>query len=73
MSNIKAGDRIRIKERPDWLMPVGYKLAKVEGTVSEVLEDPKGYIRVLLDKDSNTTGMDTSMPLPFKVEAVEKV
>ncbi len=73
MFDLKIGDRVRIKERPDWPMPNGYKLANVEGTVSQVLNEPKGYIRVLLDKENNTTGMDTSMPLPFKVEAVEKV
>jgi hypothetical protein len=73
MNNIKAGDRVRLKYRPDWPIPAGYKLVKVEGTVSEVFDEPKGYIRVLLDKDGNTTGMDTCMPLPFKIEAVEKV
>jgi hypothetical protein len=71
MANIKKGDRIRIKDRPDWPIPAGYKLANSEGRVVEVIEEPEGYITVLVDK--NTTGIDASIPLGFRVEAVEKI
>ena len=39
MSEIKAGDRVRIKKRPDWPMPTGYKLANIEGTIFEINEE----------------------------------
>lgn len=71
MTDIKAGDRVRIKERPDWPMPMGYKLANEEGQVAEVIEEPKGYVTVLLDRD--ITGIDRSIPLAFRLEAVEKI
>jgi hypothetical protein len=71
MSNIRAGDRVKIKDRPDWSMPGGYKLANLEGEVYEVVEDAEEYITVLLDND--ITGIDPRIPLPFRMEAVEKV
>jgi hypothetical protein len=71
MADIKAGDRVRIKERPDWPMPGGYKLANSEGQVFEVIDEPEGYVTVLLDK--NTTGIDASITLAFRIEAVEKI
>lgn len=71
MADIKVGDRVRIKARPDWPMPTGYKLAETEGKVAEVIEEPEGYVTVLLDKD--ITGIDTRVPLGFRVEAVEKI
>ncbi|MFC1902018.1 hypothetical protein ACFLX3_03730 [Chloroflexota bacterium] len=71
MADIKVGDRVRINDRPDWPMPTGYKLANSEGRVAEVIKEPKGYIMVLLDKD--TAGIDTSIPLSFRVEALEKI
>ena len=71
MANLKKGDRIRIKDRPDWPIPAGYKLANSEGQVVGVIEEPEGYVTVLLD--NNTTGIDASIPLGFRVEAVEKI
>jgi hypothetical protein len=71
MTDIKEGDRVRIKDRPDWPLPTGYKLANAEGQVFEIVEEPAGYVTVLLDKD--ITGIDTSIPLAFRVEAVEKI
>ena len=71
MIDIKEGDRVRIKDRPDWPLPTGYKLANAEGRVFEITEEPEGYITVLLDKD--ITGIDTSIPLAFRIEAVEKI
>ena len=71
MDGLKEGDRVRIKERPDWPLPTGYKLANEEGRVVEVVEEPEGYVTILLDND--VTGIDKSIPLAFRLEAVEKV
>ena len=71
MIEIKEGDRVKIKDRPDWPLPNGYKLANAEGTVFEIIDEPKGYVTVILDKD--LTGIDTSVPLAFRIEAVEKI
>ena len=71
MIDIKVGDRVRIKDRPDWPMPTGYKLANAEGQVVEVIEVPEGYVTVKLDKE--LTGIDTRIPLGFRVETLEKI
>lgn len=71
MAAIKVGDRVRIKDRSDWLLSKSYKLANAEGRVAEVVEEPEGYITVLLDK--NITGIDTSIPLGFRLDAVKKI
>ena len=71
MTEIKAGDRVKIKDRSDWPIPTGYKLTNLEGQVAEVIEHPVGYVTVLLDKDA--TGIDPSIPLGFRVEALEKI
>jgi hypothetical protein len=70
MANLKPGDRVKIKSRPDWYLPSGYKLAYAEGTVFEVLSEPQGYVKILLDQD--ITGIDRSIPLAFRIEALEK-
>ncbi len=44
MADLKTGDRIRVKERPD------YTLSGWEGEVVEVKEDPKGWIIIRADK-----------------------
>ena len=74
MSDINVGDRVRIKDRSDWPLPSGYQLAQHEGTVFELVEETEGYqgyITVLLDKD--TSGIDKSIPLAFRIESVEKI
>lgn len=71
MINVKTGDRVRIKERPDWYLPSGYKPANVEGQVFEVIEELPGYITVFLDEE--VTGIDISIPLPFSIDSIEKI
>jgi len=44
MADLKTGDRVRVKERPD------YTLSGWEGEVVEVKEDPKGWIIIKADK-----------------------
>jgi hypothetical protein len=71
MVEFKPGDRVRIKDRPDWPLPSGYKLAGVEGTIFELNDEIPGYSWVLLDKD--VTGIDTKIPLGFRLDAIEKI
>ena len=73
MSDVKLGDRVRIKDRLDWPLPTGYKLANAEGQVVEVIEGLEGYVRVLLDESQNQSGMDPSLSLSFRVDAIEKI
>ncbi|MEE8372301.1 MAG: hypothetical protein V3R87_01005 [Dehalococcoidia bacterium] len=44
MSELKVGDRIRVKDRPN------YTLSGWEGEVVEVKDDPKGWIIMKADK-----------------------
>jgi len=44
MAELKTGDRVRVKERPN------YTLSGWEGEVVEVKEDPKGWIIIKADK-----------------------
>jgi len=46
MPELKTGDRVRVKERPN------YTLSGWEGEVVEVKEDPKGWIIIKADKTS---------------------
>ena len=71
MINLKPGDRVKIKNRSDWYLPSGYKPANATGKVFEVLDDPKGYIMILLDEE--VTGIDKKVPLAFRMESLEKI
>ena len=52
MSELRTGDRIKVKERPN------YTLSGWEGEVIEVKEDPKGWIIIKADK----TGYKMAFP-----------
>lgn len=69
--NLNIGDRVKIKDRTDWYLPSGYKLANIEGRVFEVIEEMPGYVTVLLDED--VTGIDLSIPLPFSLDSLDKI
>ncbi len=56
MSELKVGDRVKVKDRPDW--PGGYKIANWEGGIVEVKEDPAGYVIMKADK----TGYNMAFP-----------
>jgi hypothetical protein len=44
MAELKLGDRVRVKDRPN------YTISGWEGEVVEVKEDPKGWIIIKADK-----------------------
>ena len=52
MAEINVGDRVRVKERPN------YTLSGWEGEVGEVKEDPKGWIIIKAAK----TGYKMAFP-----------
>ena len=73
MAEIKVGDKVRIKDRPDWVSPPGYKLANSEGRVIQVGEPElfEGFVEIQLEKTE--AGIDIDTPLTFRLEAVEKI
>lgn len=70
-TDLKAGDKIRITERPEWPLPGGYELAGYTGTIQQIVDEPAGYALVQMDTD--VTGIDARIPLGFRLEAIEKV
>ena len=56
MAKFKVGDRVKVLDRKGW--PGGYKIADWEGKITEVKEDPAGYVVMKADK----TGYDMTFP-----------
>ena len=71
MTDIKAGDRVRVKDRPDWPSPPGYQMANSEGRVYQVLEDA-GFVTLRLEK-TNVDVLEPGTTMVFPVDAVEKI
>lgn len=80
MTEIKVGDRVRVKDRPDWPSPPGYRLANSEGTVIQIWEENapehaeifNEYVEVKLEK-TESSEMDISHSYNFRREALEKI
>jgi hypothetical protein len=70
MSNIKAGDIVKIKERADWPSPPGYPLANSEGDVLGIRDD-EGFVIIRLVKTSMAILKDTCLTL--RLDDVEKL
>lgn len=74
MSKIKAGDMVKVKDRPDWPSPPGYKLTNSEGEVASVNEE-QGFVAIRLLKTD--TDIPKELPidatLTLRLENVEKV
>jgi hypothetical protein len=68
MSNVKVGDKVRIKDRPDWPSPPGYQLANSEGDVISVMEE-EGFVTIRMVKTSTSILKDTSLTL--RLENIE--
>jgi len=68
MAEIKVGDRVRVKDRPDW--PGGYKIASSEGSVIEV-QKPWGYVVIHLEKTN--ASIDLGITLTLREEGLEKI
>ena len=52
MAKFIVGDRVKVLDRKGW--PGGYKIANWEGKITEVKDDPSGYVVMKADK----TGYD---------------
>jgi hypothetical protein len=48
MTKFKVGDRVKVLDRKDW--PGSYKIANWEGKITEVKDDPPGYVVMKADK-----------------------
>ena len=79
MTKIKAGDRVRIKNRANWPTPPGYRLANAEGTVvkwleyDEVMEEFPEFILVKLEKAEGEGKVYIGNNMFFQVENLEKI
>jgi hypothetical protein len=63
--DLRPGDQVIVKPRPDWEMPAPYRLAGETATVYAMFEVP-GYVFLLFDNDC--TGLDPRIPVGFAIE-----
>ena len=73
MAEIKAGDRVRIKDRSEWPSPPGYNWANSEGLVIKA-EEPEGFeefFEVQIEK--SRADIDIGTTLIFRLEALERI
>ena len=79
MADIKAGDRVRIKDRKDWPTPPGYAFANAEGTVvtwSEyegVMDEFQDYVHIKIEKAYVAAKVYIDSVFPFQVDTLEKI
>jgi hypothetical protein len=77
MSDLKTGDKVRIKDRSNWPTPPGYPLANSEGIVvglwetEEATKDFPDYVNVRIDKTKSWAEPGTT--LVFRRENLEKI
>lgn len=70
MAKINVGNSIRLKDRTDWPVPPGYRLAKSEGEVLSVDEE-LGFVVIQLLKSDNAKLIGNTMT--FRIENVERI
>ena len=71
MAEIKVGDIVIVKDRPDWPSPPGYRMANTEGEVYQVKEETRFVMfRV---KRSNIDVLEPGTTMVFPEEALEKI
>ena len=80
MADINVGDRVRIKDKKDWVSPPGFIFANAEGTVvkwTDMDEQWKGYeefIYVQIEKAEGAAEVYVkSNPKIFMIEDIEKI
>jgi hypothetical protein len=79
MTDIKIGDRVRVKGQKDWPSPPGYRLANAEGTVvrwvedEEVMEGFEDFIYVHLEKAGSGGEVYIGNNMTFLAGDLEKI
>jgi len=79
MAKLKVGDKVRIKTKPDWVTPPGFRFSNAEGTVirwsldDALMENYKDFAYIRLEKAEGDGKVYTGDCLMFKVEDLEKV
>jgi ribosomal protein L19 len=68
MAEFQVGDRVRVKDRPEW--PGRYKLTGSEGSITR-LQEPAGYVMVRVERTEASVIPGTT--LVFRSDAVEKI
>ena len=79
MTEIKTGDKVRIKDQKDWPSPPGFILANAEGTVVKWVEDDKvmegfedfAYVRLEKAESEGKIYIGANVFLP--VQELEKI
>jgi len=73
MADIKAGDKVKVKDQPSW--PSGFRMAGAEGEVIEV-KKPWGYVVMHVSKAgprAEEMGISLGATVTFREDEVEKV
>ena len=79
MTEIKVGDKVRIKKRENWPSPPGYRLDNAEGEVvkwvehDESGEDFQDFVFVKLAKIEGEGKAYDGNSLLFQIENLEKI
>ena len=77
MAKFNIGDKVRIKDQPDWPDPPGFVFANAQGTVvhsdfDELMGDFEHLVFVQLDKVSDKAKVYKDIGLWFLADYVEK-
>ena len=77
MAKFNIGDKVRIKDQPDWPNPPGFVFADAQGTVvhsyfDELMEDYEHLVFVRLDKVGDKAKVYKDVGLWFLTDQVEK-
>jgi hypothetical protein len=77
MAEFQIGDKVRIKERTDWVSPLGRTLVNAEGSVvqwvdwQEKMADFQDYVYVCIEKAKTPEYIGNA--LFFRAEYLEKI
>jgi hypothetical protein len=76
MNEIKIGDKVRVKDRPDWPSSPGYRLANAEGVVTKSWQEMdheafREYVEVRLNKAQ--AGVNIKPSYNFRREDLELI
>ena len=79
MYKIKVGHKVRIRSKPDWVNPPGFRFGNAEGTVirwsldDALMENFKDFAYIRVEKAEGDGKVYTGDTLMFRVEDLEKI